>query len=80
MALQGPLARIKALFAAFAGSNPDANPPTVGVLRLQNGGLGATDAAGARANLGIHTLTCGTADLTAGSSPLATGTSYFVYE
>lgn len=65
------------------------------VVPVNKGGTGATTAEQARVNLGAasvdhtHTpasigaapaYTYGTTDLTAGSSPLATGTLYFVYE
>lgn len=78
-----------AIIAAFPGGG--GSP----VLSIAKGGTGATTADQARTNLGAasaehtHTpeaigaapaYTYGTTDLTAGSSPLATGTLYFVYE
>ena len=48
-----------------------------GAVPITNGGTGATTAAQALQNLGI---TYGTADLTAGTSELATGALYFVHE
>lgn len=48
-----------------------------GSVPIANGGTGATTAAAALRNLGI---TYGTSDLTAGTSELATGAVYFVYE
>ena len=48
-----------------------------GTVPIANGGTGATTAAQALQNLGI---TYGTTDLTAGTSELATGALYFVYE
>ena len=48
-----------------------------GTTKVENGGTGATTAASALQNLGI---TYGTADLTAGTSELATGAIYLVYE
>lgn len=48
-----------------------------GSVPIANGGTGATTAAQALQNLGI---TYGTADLTAGTSELATGSLYFVHE
>ena len=48
-----------------------------GAVPVANGGTGATTAAQALQNLGI---TYGTADLTAGTSELATGALYFVHE
>jgi pyridoxal biosynthesis lyase PdxS len=52
--------------------------PTVPIAK---GGTGATTAAAALTNLGAApAYTYGTTDLTAGTSPLATGTLYFVYE
>ena len=48
-----------------------------GSVPIANGGTGATTAAQALQNLGI---TYGTADLTAGTSELATGALYFVHE
>ena len=48
-----------------------------GSVPIANGGTGATTAAQALQSLGI---TYGTADLTAGTSELATGALYFVHE
>lgn len=48
-----------------------------GTVSVAQGGTGATTAAQALQNLGI---TYGTADLTAGTSELATGALYFVHE
>lgn len=48
-----------------------------GTVSVDKGGTGATTAAAALQNLGI---TSGTADLTAGTSELATGAIYLVYE
>jgi hypothetical protein len=56
-------------------------PGITGTLPIANGGTGATSASAARTNLGAAPeYSYGTTDLTAGSSPLATGTLYFVYE
>lgn len=49
----------------------------LGTLPIANGGTGATTSAAALKNLGI---TYGTTDLVAGSSELATGAIYLVYE
>lgn len=52
-----------------------------GTLAISKGGTGATTAADARTNLGAApAYTYGTEDLVAGTSELATGTLYFVYE
>ena len=52
-----------------------------GTLAVSKGGTGATTAADARTNLGAApAYTYGTEDLVAGTSELATGTLYFVYE
>lgn len=48
-----------------------------GTVKVEDGGTGADNAAEALTNLGI---TYGTADLTAGTSSLATGAIYLVYE
>lgn len=48
-----------------------------GTVPISSGGTGATTAAAALVKLGI---TYGTSDLTAGTSELATGSFYFVYE
>lgn len=47
-----------------------------GTLSVEGGGTGATTPAEALKNLGI---TYGTEDLVSGTSPLASGTIYFVY-
>lgn len=52
MALPNVLAQLKVLFAAFTGSNPNANPPTLGVLPLARGGLGVNSLALAMAQFG----------------------------
>ena len=57
-------------------TKPDASDLD-GSVPIVNGGTGATTAAQALQNLGI---TYGTADLTAGTSELATGSLYFVHE
>lgn len=57
-------------------TKPDASDLD-GAVPIANGGTGATTAAQALQNLGI---TYGTADLTAGTSELATGALYFVHE
>lgn len=52
-----------------------------GTVPVNKGGTGATTADAARTNLGAApAYTYGTSDLTAGTSSLATGTLYFVYE
>lgn len=52
-----------------------------GQVAIEHGGTGASTAEAARGNLGAApAYTYGTTDLTAGSSTLATGTLYFVYE
>ena len=52
-----------------------------GTLAIADGGTGATTATDARTNLGAApAYSYGTEDLVAGSSPLAAGTLYFVYE
>lgn len=52
-----------------------------GTLAIVDGGTGATTATEARINLGAApAYSYGTTDLVAGSSPLAAGTLYFVYE
>lgn len=52
-----------------------------GILSVAKGGTGATTAETARNNLGAApAYTYGTNDLTAGTSPLATGVLYFMYE
>lgn len=52
-----------------------------GTLAIANGGTGATTATEARTNLGAApAYSYGTEDLVAGTSPLAAGTLYFVYE
>ena len=54
---------------------------TTGAVPIANGGTGATTAAAARTALGCApAYTYSTTDLTAGSSALATGTLYIVYE
>lgn len=56
-------------------------PGVTGTLPIANGGTGATSASAARTALeAAPAYTYGTADLTAGSSSLATGVLYFVYE
>lgn len=62
--------------ASFDGTK-DITPGVAGVLPISNGGTGAATAAQALQKLGV---TFGTADLTAGTSPLATGAFYFVYK
>lgn len=57
-------------------SRPDATD-LYGVVSIDNGGTGATTKKLALTNLGI---TYGPTDLTAGTSELAEGTFYFVYE
>lgn len=52
-----------------------------GTLAIADGGTGATTATEARTNLGAApAYSYGTEDLVAGTSPLAAGTLYFVYE
>lgn len=52
-----------------------------GTLAIADGGTGATTATDARTNLGAApAYSYGTTDLVAGTSPLAAGTLYFVYE
>lgn len=52
-----------------------------GTLAIADGGTGATTATEARTNLGAApAYFYGTTDLVAGTSPLAAGTLYFVYE
>lgn len=52
-----------------------------GTLAIADGGTGATTATEARTNLGAApAYSYGTTDLVAGTSPLAAGTLYFVYE
>lgn len=52
-----------------------------GTLAIADGGTGATTATEARINLGAApAYSYGTEDLVTGSSPLAAGTLYFVYE
>lgn len=52
-----------------------------GTLAIADGGTGATTATEARTNLGAApAYSYGTTDLIAGTSPLAAGTLYFVYE
>ena len=52
-----------------------------GAVKIENGGTGATTADAARDAIGAApAYTYGTADLTAGTSPLETGKLYFVYE
>lgn len=52
-----------------------------GTLPIEKGGTGATTAAAALTNLGAApAYTYGTTDLTAGTSELANGTLYFMYE
>ena len=52
-----------------------------GALAIADGGTGATTATDARTNLGAApAYSYGTTDLVAGTSPLAAGTLYFVYE
>lgn len=54
---------------------------TSGTLPIARGGTGATTAAAALTNLGAApAYSYGTDDLTAGTSALATGKLYFVYE
>ena len=61
-------------------------PGVTGTLKVGNGGTGATTAADARTNLGISAIatrpdyTVSTTDLTPGTSSLASGKLYFVYE
>lgn len=51
------------------------------IITIANGGTGATTATEARTNLGAApAYSYGTDDLVAGTSPLAAGTLYFVYE
>ncbi len=52
MALPNVLAQLKVLFAAFTGSNPNANPPTLGILPLARGGLGVNTLDGAMQKFG----------------------------
>lgn len=72
------------LASSTAGSFDGSANITVGVtgtLPIANGGTGATTAAAARTALGCApAYTYSTADLTAGSSALTTGTLYIVYE
>lgn len=56
--------------------SPNAND-LYGTVPVTSGGTGSDNAATALVNLGI---TYGTSDLTAGTSELATGSFYFVYE
>lgn len=54
---------------------------TSGTLPLTRGGTGGTTATAARSSLGAApAYTYGTADKTAGTSSLTTGTLYFMYE
>ncbi len=58
-----------------------ASDVTSGILPVARGGTGATDADGARESLGAApAYQYSKTDLTAGTSALATGTLYFVYE
>ena len=75
--------------AAASSHNHSASSITSGTLStsrlptvpISKGGTGASNATDARSNLGAApAYTYGTEDLTAGTSELATGTLYFVYE
>lgn len=58
-----------------------ANSTGTGTIAIADGGTGATTATEARTNLGAApAYSYGTTDLVAGTSPLAAGTLYFVYE
>ena len=70
----------RATAASFNGLT-SITPGITGTLAVSHGGTGGTTAAVARSNLGAApAYSYGTADLVAGTSVLATGVLYFVYE
>lgn len=79
------------MFWIVMGQEKPSTADLSGTLAVEKGGTGATSAEAALTNLGAAAAdhahseyapayTYGTEDLTAGTSPLATGTLYFVYE
>lgn len=66
--------------AAASSHNHSASEITSGTLPVARGGTGQTTVTPAVETKGVRQIYAGTSDMTAGSTPLATGVVYFVYE